>query len=83
MEESKKGSHRIHKQCGTIFLTYMKGIFTCTEVCVTNNCGVWISLLGLSDVTSIITLGYNNSHIQIFLDPESLNVVCIFCTSLL
>jgi hypothetical protein len=56
---------------------------TCRGIRVTNNCGSWISRLGLSDVTSTITLSYNNSHIQLFLDVEYLTVVCIFCISLL
>jgi hypothetical protein len=58
-------------------------IDTCMGVSVNNNCGLWISRLGLSGVNSTITLGYNSSHIQLFLDAESLTVVCIFCTSLL
>jgi hypothetical protein len=33
--------------------------------------------LGLLDVTNTFTLRYNNSHIQLFLDTESLTVFCV------
>jgi hypothetical protein len=47
------------------------------------NCRFWTWRLGLFDVTNTITLGYNNSHIQLFLGAEPNTAVCIFCTSLL
>jgi hypothetical protein len=34
-------------------------------------------------MSQTVTLGYNNSHIQLILDAETLTVVYIFCTSLL
>jgi hypothetical protein len=44
---------------------------------VTNNCGFLVLIVGLLDVTNTFSLGYHISHIQLFLDTESLTVVCV------